>query len=472
LSSSQLVAAKSLGSTVTADQREQLGRRVWELALPAIGENVLSTLLLIVDTFMIAPFGKVPLAASAVAGVLMWRANMTFGCIEKGTTALVARNTGSGDMEKVAVTVAQSIWLAIGVGFFLTAFGLAMSSRLLTWIGADADVVAAGTPFLQFLLLASIPRMFFFVAAAALRGSGDTRSPMWIALGMNITNIAFNYPLIYGLPAMPAIGFHGIPSLALTGSGISTALSITLASVAIAWILYRGRAKFHLHPRHFRLNLQVIRTIWRIGVPSLFEEFVISVGYVIFFAFITLMGTAAIAAHSIATRVESLSFMAGFGFAVAASTMVGQSLGKKDVNLARLSFRISTQYCVLLMSVIAVLLIAFSEFIVHKFAPGGGDPELEKLARTLVCIAAIEQPLLGIAMTLGGGLRGAGDTIHPMFTSLAGNLVIRICVCYVLAFPLGMGIFGVYVGTIIDWAVRAAMLLHFYQRGKWATVRL
>ncbi|MGI8907289.1 MAG: MATE family efflux transporter [Candidatus Sumerlaeaceae bacterium] len=452
----------------TRELRSILGRRVWHLAIPAIGENLLATLLLLVDTLMIAPFGKVPLAASAVAGILAWRTFMTFGCIEKGTTALVARNTGAGDLEKVAVVVAQSIWLALGIGLLMGCLGWFLSERLLIWIGAAPDVVAVGTPFLQVILLASVPRMFFFVASASLRGAGDTRSPMWVTLCMNFTNIAFNYPLIFGLNAIPSIGFPGLRPLGLTGSGISTAMSITLASCAIGWILYHGRSKFQVRRRHFRFNWPVIKSIWRIGMPSLFEEFIITIGFLMFFSFITQMGTVALAAHSIATRVESLSFMAGLGFTVAAATLVGQSLGQKNVPLARLSFRISTRYCVMLMSLISVLLIVFSADIVHVFAPGGGDPLVEKIAATLLCIAAIEQPLLGVAMTLGGGLRGAGDTVRPMFTSLAGSLIVRITACYILTFPLGMGIYGIYVGTFVDWAVRSLMMLYFFRRERWA----
>jgi putative MATE family efflux protein len=469
LSSADLVAQSSLPALST-DSRQVIGRRVWQLALPAIGENLLATLLLIVDTFMVAPFGEVPLAASAVAGILAWRAHMTFGCIEKGTTALVSRNTGAGDLDRVATAVAQSIWLATGIGTVMAVLGWYLSPQFLAWMRADPAVVAAGTPFLRVILLASVPRLFFFVASASLRGSGDTRSPMWITLGMNITNLAFNYPLIYGMKPIPAIGFPGFAPMALTGSGISTAISITLASCAIAWIMWKGRSKFQIHPRHFRLNWPVMRTIWRIGLPSLLEEMLLTAGFLVFIFFIAQMGTVALAAHSIATRVESLSFMAGFGFTVAASTLVGQSLGRKDVPLAKLSFQIATQYCVLLMSAIAVLLIIFSSAIVKLFAPGGGNIPVEQMATTLLCIAAIEQPLLGTVMTLGGGLRGAGDTVHPMFTSLAGNVVIRSTMCYLLAFKLDMGVFGIYLGTLVDWIVRSLMMLYFYRLGRWTRV--
>jgi len=444
--------------------RKVVSRQVWPLALPAIGENLLQTSLLLVDTIMVAPFGAAPIAASAIAGTLYWRAMTTFGCIEKGTTAMVARYSGEGDKEKVAIAVAQSIWLALFLGLAMTVLGVLTAGWLIKFMGGEPEVVAVGTPYLQIIMLAAIPRLFFLVATASLRGSGDTHSPMWVTLGMNVTNILFNFPLIYGVAAI------GLPALRLTGSGISTALSLLLASIVIGWIFYRGRSRFQIKPRHFRLHFDYMARILRISWPSLVEELIISCGFLIFFHFITSFGTATLAAHSIATRVESLSFMAGFGFTIAASTLVGQSLGQSNVPLARLSFQLSTRYCILLMSGIGILLIAFGGAIVNLFA--WGNDAVSTVALPLLIIAAVEQPLLGAAMSMGGGLRGAGDTFSPMLSSFVGNVIVRVGVCYLLAFPMGLGIYGIYIGTVIDWMVRALILLYFYRRGRWATIKI
>jgi putative MATE family efflux protein len=440
---------------------ESLDRRIWQLAVPAIGENLLQTLLLITDTLMIARFGSVSIAASAVAGTILWRVHMTLGCIERGTTAMVARYYGEGDMERLGRTVAQAICLAIGFGSIIGISGFILAHKFCYWMGADKQVVAAGTPFLQAIFVASVARMFFFVAAAAVRGSGDTRSPMWITLWMNVLNIGFNYILIFG--------HFGAPALGLVGSGVSTAIALYFSAVAILWIILSGRTCFYLRRRHFHADWSLIRTILRISAPSFLEEIVISSGYLLFFAFIARMGTTVLAAHQVSTRIEATSFMAGFGFSIAASTLVGQSLGMGRIDLAKKSFRRATGYCVLLMSAIAFLLILFSDKVVAAFQPA---EDVRDLAKVLLIIAALEQPLLGIGMTLAGGIRGAGDTISPMATSIVGNVLIRVFVVYYLAFTLGLGIYGVYIGTVIDWVVRASMMYYFYRRGRWARLRI
>lgn len=438
-----------------------LDRHVWALALPAIGENLLATALLIVDTLMISRFGSIPIAASAVAGVIVWRTHATIGCIEKGTTAMVARYYGQGDLEKTGCTVAQSIYLALAIGPLVSLFGILLTPSFLKWMGADADVVRAGAPFLAVLFAASIPRVFFFVASASLRGAGDTRTPMWIVLGMNLINIVFNYLLIFG--------HCGLPRLELTGSGISTALAISFASVAAWLIMWRGQTKFRLHARHFRPDFSIIRTILRISAPSLLEEVVISVGFLVFFGFIARMGTAILAAHRVTTTIESLSYMAGYGFSIATATLVGQALGMGRIDLARRSFRRATINCVLVMTAIAFGLAIFSRPMIEAFHP---TDEVRKLARVLLLIAATEQPLLGIAGVLAGGLRGGGDTVSPMIISSFSNIVIRICVVYWLTFVLGWGIYGVYIGTVVDWIVRSLLLFYAYKRGRWARVAM
>jgi putative MATE family efflux protein len=347
------------------------------------------------------------------------------------------------------------------MGFVLTVSGVLLAPDFLRWMCSPPEVVEAGAPYLRVIFLVSAARLFFFVAAASLRGAGDTRSPMWITLWMNLINIVFNYLLIFGK--------FGFPELKLLGSGVSTSISLLFAAGAVGWILATGRSHFHLRLRHFRPDGQVIRRLLRLAVPGFAEEMVISVGFLIFFSYIARLGTTVLAAHSLATRLEALSFMAGFGFSVAAATLVGQSLGMKSVELAKRSFRRTTVFTVVVMSAVAVALILFGRPVLALFCPA---EEVMDLANALLIISAVEQPLLGIVMTLSGGLRGAGDTVSPMISSAIGNLFLRIFVVYWLAFPLGLGIYGVVIGTMIDWIVRALVLFYFYSRGKWSLVKV
>ncbi|MCX7626335.1 MAG: MATE family efflux transporter [Candidatus Sumerlaeaceae bacterium] len=457
------VIAQDLGMarSVFGDRPQSLTRTIVRLASPAVAENLLQTLLLMIDTFMVAYYGSVPIAAAAAAGMLLWRLHMTLGCIERGTTAMVARRWGEGSREGAAQASGQSLLLAIVIGGLLTLGGILWTPQLLRAIHTPEETIPTAVPYMRVVLAASIPRLVFFVGAASIRAIGNTSVPMYIALAMNISNIFFNYLLIYGK--------WGFPELKLFGSGISTAIALVLAALVITCYLVRASHGPVLRLRHLRPCSKTIRTICRISLPSLLEEVVISIGFLVFFSFVTRLGTIPLAAHALATRLESLSFMAGVGFSTAAATLVGQALGCGSVSLARQSFRQTTKLAVGVMSAVAMTLVVIGRQLLQLFC---NEAEVVELAYLILLITAVEQPLLAIAMTLSGGLRGAGETVSPMLASLLGNLVVRISASYLLAFPLGLGIYGIVLGTIVDWLVRCAILYIGYAADRWSKVEL
>ena len=462
-----------------ADAATSMARRVWVLAIPAVGESLLGTLMYLVDTLMVAPLGSATIAAAGLSSVILWRVFMTAGCVERGATAMVARYTGEGDADKAALAVGQAIGVALAIGVAVTVATILLAGRFLAWMGGEPDVVAVGAPFLVAVFASAAARLLFMVAAGCLRGAGDTRSPMWIMVWSNVLNLGLNYVLIFG--------HFGCPKLGLLGSGISTSIAGFYAAAAAVQALRRrgtgiGRrcgaglqparrelrgSGLGLQRRHFAPNMPAIRTLLRLSGPAFADEITVSVGFLTFSFFIAKLGTVALAAHTLASRIESVSYMAGFGFSVAAATLVGQSLGAGNEAQARQAFRRSTASCVGVMSAVAAALILGGRWMVAAFQP---EEAVGHLAVGLLVIAAVEQPLMGVAFTLGGGLRGAGDTVSPMVVSLVSNFGIRIVAAWWLGFGLGWGIVGIYLCTVLDWAVRATMLYVAFAHGRWKTV--
>jgi putative MATE family efflux protein len=386
---------------------------------------------------------------------------MMAGCMERGTTAMVARFTGEGDGARAGKALGQSITVSVAIGLVVSVLGVTLSRQFLEWMGTPAEVVAAGTSYLAVIFAASVPRLLFFVGAAGLRGAGDTRTPMWIMVWTNVVNVFLNYLLIYG--------HWGFPRLGLLGSGIATALSAVASAAAVLWLLSRSASPVHVRRRHLRPDTRMLRTMWRLSVPGLVDEVIVTVGFLVFISYIARLGTVALAAHTLAVRIESLSFMVGFGFTIACSTLVGQSLGAGRPDEAHLAFRLATRWSMACMSAIAVLLIVWGRGLLAVFGPAA---DVHDLAYALLIIAAVEQPLMGIGFALVGGLRGAGDTVSPMVVSFVGNVLVRVFVVYWLAFGLGWGVYGVYLGTVLDWAVRSVLCLAAFRHGRWLTVRL
>jgi putative MATE family efflux protein len=449
----------------------ELDRAMWRLAVPSMTENLLILTLILVDTFMIALWGgKTAVAATAAAGHILWRVYMTFGCVDRGTTAIVARYIGEGRPDKASQALGQSLLMAGALGLVITACGWLAAPWLLSLLGTPPEVSREATPYLQVLFLGTVPRLMAAVASAAVRAAGDTKTPMFVSLAMNAIHVGLNAILIFGIPAFPALGFVGWSGWGLVGCAIGTTLSHVFALSMLLGVLGQGRLQIGISWIHTRPHWTMQRNLARISMPAVAEETVMTVGFTAFFAFVTHMGTEAVAAHTISTRVEALAFMPAFGFSVAAATLVGQSLGMADPRRATMAMRRCAWACTGFMTLAGAVLIVFGEIVIRLFL--ANDPDVEILARMLLIMAAVQQPMMGLVMILGGGLRGAGDTFRPMVSSLLGNLIVRVGLCYLLAFPLGLGIFGIYLAMMCDWTVRSLVLTVFVQRGDWVRTRV
>jgi Na+-driven multidrug efflux pump len=188
------------------------------------------------------------------------------------------------------------------------------------------------------------------------------------------------------------------------------------------------------------------------------------VGFVLFLRILTQLGDVAMAANSITVRIESLSFLPGLGFGVATSTLAGQCLGAGDAKLAERSMKRAMVYAALLMSLVGLSLAIFPQAYASLF-------EAEKPVRDLVVaclmIAAIEQVPMAIFFSLGGGLRGAGDTMSAMMVTIFGMVFVRLPVAYALGLWAGWGLVGLWVSEVLDWTVRAVFVYNRMKRGSW-----
>ena len=207
----------------------------------------------------------------------------------------------------------------------------------------------------------------------------------------------------------------------------------------------------------------------RVALPNLGETAISRLGYTLFMSMVTGLGTATLAAHQIALRVESLSFMPGWGLSVAAATLAGQALGAGDPERADASVRRTLLLALGLAGLIGVVFAVFGRAIVTIF---GSTDEVLDLAGVAVRISAAELPFLSAQMVLAGGLRGAGDTRTPMWVTLAGTALLRLAVVYLFVVVLGWGLAGVWWGTAVDWAGRTALIWVLFRRGKWKKVRV
>jgi putative MATE family efflux protein len=255
----------------------------------------------------------------------------------------------------------------------------------------------------------------------------------------------------------------------MLGAPISTAISEVVGAFIVATVLFHGKKVIRLSLRDsYRLDWYTLRRIFSIGVPAGIEQAFMRVGQVTYTMIIASLGTVAFAAHQIALNAESFSYMPGFGFSLAATTLVGQGLGANDPDEAERSGMEAAKLAALIMSCMGVVFFLLPQMMVRIFTH---DPAVIVQSSQVLRIEAIAQPALALVMVLAGGLRGAGDTRAIMVITGLGFCLVRISTAYLLV-RLGFGLAGAWVGMVTDLFFRGSLFLWRFKKGQWKTISI
>lgn len=434
-------------------------RRVFALALPAVGEQLLNMTVGLVDTFMVGHIGANAVAAVGLSNQAVMIVTTFFAAVATGVTALVARHTGAHEPEDANQVLHQGYLVGAVMGIAGTALSVAFAEPMMHLLRAPADVVAPGTTYLRIAALPFILTSWLFIGNAALRGAGDTRSPMMVMFFVNIVNIAVAYAFIYGVGPLPAMGVAGSAMGAAAGRGVGGLLVLAL--------LLRGRAGLRLKLADLLPDMVQMKRIANIGIPAGAEQLLMRFGMTAYVTTVAALGTKAYAAHQLALQSESIAYMPGFGFAIAATTMVGQGLGARRPDQARADGYLARRMAILFMSAMGVIFFVFAAAILGLFID---DPEVIQLGIWPLRLVAFSQPALATSMVLSGGLRGAGDTRATMVITSIGLWLVRLPLAVLLTGPLGL--LGAWIAMGIDLQVRGGAMFLRFRSGKWAKLKV
>jgi putative MATE family efflux protein len=436
-------------------------RRIIALAWPVVVGNLMYTLTYLVDMIMVGGLGVTALAAVGLGGLIIWVSYGVMASVATGTTALVARFTGARRERDVKRVLGQAFLLVAIFSVFLTAFAHYYSEAILRIMGADPEVSRLGGVYLRMVFLATFFFFSSYVAEGALRGGGDTRTPLKIDVVINTLNLVLDYLLIYGK--------FGFPMLGVAGAGIASAVSFMVGASVYFLVLLSGRYAVSLRGASLAVDASVMRRILRIGIPSSVERLVMTGSMTVYTSIIIGFGTAALAAHQVGLRIESLSFMPGLGFAVAATALVGQNLGAEKPERAYSLGWETSKLCAWLMSLVGVVLFLFPEAFLHLFTR---DEEVVELGVIYLRLVAISQPALALTFVLAGGLNGAGDTRWVMYTTVFGLWFFRLPLAYLLGVTAGLGVLGAWVAMVVDIFARSLALAYRFRSKKWMAIEV
>jgi MATE family, multidrug efflux pump len=457
---SDLVDVYEEGAGPPTPSPQALG--VFELAWPTILAFGTQTLVRVVSLAMVASLGESAVAGVGVANQFFWLVQALGTVAPTGIMALLSRAVGAGDPKLADAALRQGLWLGVGVALLSSLLLLPATSAVISFsYGVNEEVTALGGAYLFWATLGILPITLSLVFGAALRAAGDTRTPLWIGAAANLLNIGLGWVLIYGRLGFPALG--------VAGAGIAATLAVSVQLPIFFWLWTSGRLKVSRAGAGWKPDRAILARLLRVGWPAAFEGFLFQVGLALFMRLVAPYGTEAVAAYQVGTQILSFSFLPGLGFGAAASTLVGQHLGEGDPARAERSGWRSMAGAMVIMTATGVLIIALAPRLAALF---NLSPLAAERTVDFVWILGLVQPLMAIEYTIGGALRGAGDTRFPLFAIFAGLFLFRLAPAALAAHVFHARLNLVWSALMLDYTVKAVLLVVRFARGRWKSLEV
>ena len=436
-------------------------RGVWELAWPSMMSFALHAMVGIVDLIFVSSLGTNAVASVAAAAQIHFIVLSLLSAVTTGTVALVAREVGAGRHDEAVRATRTSVVLALFLGA-VTMIGMPFTRNLLTFMELEPSVASLGGTCLSTLLGFNIPLAVVVTLSMALRGAGDMRTPLVLGVIENVVNVVADYALIFGN--------LGAPELGAVGSAWASGISFTVGAVLIVALWLRGVLVVPVGAREHAATVDMSRRLLRIGTPTAIQDVTFNLGMLIYISIVASFGTEAVSAYLIGVRILSFCFVPGFGFAQAASTLVGQDLGADRPKRASRSGWRAAGGATLVMGSVGLVIVLLAAELAAWF--GAAGDETIRLTITFIYILGAAQPLMAVEFSLGGALRGAGDTRFPLLAILVGLIVFRLGGAFLVAIPLFGTITAVWFCLLADWAVKASMLALRFAGDRWKHVEV
>lgn len=442
---------------------KMLYKDVVRIAWPSFVELTLTQLASMADMMMVGQLGPWAITSVGLTAQPKFLMMTMFMAMNVGATALVARHKGEGDRKKANIVLRQALLLTFVLSAVASIIGFVFSKQMVWFMGApDTETLAGGTIYLKIQMAGFVFLALTSTITATLRGVGDSRTAMVYNLISNAVNVVFNYLLIYG--------HFGFPRMEVAGASLATVIGQCVAFVMAVTVVMRGKRYLHLRIKEgFKPHMKTLKSIFNIGIPAMIEQFVMRIGMIVYSKTVASLGNVAFATHQVCMNIQAMSFMNGQAFAVSATSLVGQSLGKKRPDMAQ-AYSSRTRRIGMTISIFLALVFFFlGKYIVALYS--NDISVIEQGARILMFVALI-QPFQSSQFILAGALRGAGDTRATAVIMFITVLLVRPGLALFTIKVLGWGLEGAWMALLSDQLLRSLLVLLRYNSGRWKSVKV
>lgn len=435
-------------------------KRAIKLAWPAVVESFFVAIVSFVDSFMVSQLGTYAVAAVGLTTQPKFLCLTLFMSVNVAVSALVARRKGQDDRESANRILLTALLCVVVALIVISTAAVVFADPLLHFVGSEPDTHDSAVVYFRIIMGGSVFQIISLIINAAQRGSGNTKIAMTTNVTSNLVNVVFNYLLIGGNLGFPRLGIAGAAIATVLGTVVACAMSIAslFRKISFVNIPYMIKNKLKATKKAFG---DIVSFASNIIVEQLMARF----GFFTTAVLAANLGTNAMAAHQVGLNVMHLTFAFGEGLQVAAVALIGESLGRKEKELAKKYGNICQGMGLVISIVLSVVLLLSGGMVYRLYFPK--EPEVVKIGISLMRFLTIIVLCQISQVIFMGSLRGAGDVRFTAVACTISIALVRPLVSYLAAYPLGWGIVGIWTGIFIDQFARLILTALRFRSGKW-----
>lgn len=435
----------------------------WEqiviFTIPMLIGNIAQQLYSTVDSIVVGKYvGDNALAAVGSASPILNLLLVLFIGISMGTSIMVSQFFGAKDRENLSKTIGSTITLTAIASVIIMVLGALTIRPLLNLLNTPASIIDWCTSYLMILIIGIMGVAYYNMFCGILRGLGDSLSALIYLLVATVINIVLDLYFVAGL------------KMGVAGVALATVIAQMVSAVLCFFKLRRMTDVFDLKVKYLKPNKENIVTILRLGLPSGITQAIFSMAMVVVQSLTNSFGEMVIAANVIIMRVDGFAMMPNFSFGTAMTTYAGQNVGAHKIDRVHKGAKQGTLIAAGTSAVITGLILLFGRYLMGIFTNTG---ELVTLSANMMKILAVGYIAMAVTQSLSGVMRGAGDTMTPMWISMVTTVLIRVPLAYGIAFftrtpELPGGRYeSIWISLLISWVLGAVFTVIFYRIGKW-----
>lgn len=427
------------------------GKLIFYFALPMIIGNVFQQLYNTVDSIIVGrTLGKNSLAAVGASFPIMFLLIALIMGVTMGTTILIAQYYGAKDMENVKKAIDTAYIFLFFACIVITVIGLIFSGPMLRLLKVPDDVMSEAKTYLN-IIFAGITATFGYNSISAiLRGLGDSKTPLYFLIVATVMNIFLDLLFIL------AFGWG------VAGAAWATVISQAFSFIVGFMYLNKTQELFKFKIKEMIFDKEIFNLSVKIGLPSGLQQMFVAAGMMALQSIVNSFGTDTMAAYTAAGKLDSFAAMPAMNFSAAISTFVGQNIGAGKPERVKKGYRVTLLMASIVSLSTTAIVLLFGKPLISIFSP---DPNVIKIGTRYLAIVGIFYILFSTMFVTNGVIRGAGDTLIPMFTTLMSLWVIRVPVSKFLSDKIGSD--GIWWGIPAGWAVGLTISYIYYLSGRW-----